>query len=112
MITMTTVLCRKSKQNNSCHRYTLLIGSIIAAATAIVAGTFAGARPALAQTLSAEDFARRTIERRAIEAINWGMSAVNFECLYESMRNRWRAWSLRATRFVLPGVWNYSSQKA
>jgi hypothetical protein len=32
-----------------------------------------------AQNLSADDLARRTIERRAVEAIIWGMPAVNFE---------------------------------
>ena len=30
-----------------------------------------------AQNLPAEDLARRTIERRAVEAVIWGMPAVN-----------------------------------
>jgi hypothetical protein len=30
-----------------------------------------------ATVVSSEDLARRAIERRAIEAINWGMPAVN-----------------------------------
>jgi hypothetical protein len=38
-----------------------------------------------AQNLSADDLARRAIERRATEAINWGMSAVNFDLLYQAM---------------------------
>jgi hypothetical protein len=34
---------------------------------------------ARAQDFSAEDLARRTIERRAIEAVIWGMPAVNLD---------------------------------
>ena len=37
------------------------------------------------QAFSVEDLARRAIERRAVEAVNWGMSAVNFELMYQSM---------------------------
>ena len=37
------------------------------------------------QSYSAEDLARRAVERRAIEAVNWGMSAVNFDLMYQSM---------------------------
>jgi hypothetical protein len=40
---------------------------------------------AQAQTSSPEDLNRRAIERRAIEAVNWGMSAVNFDLMYQSM---------------------------
>ncbi|MBX9823867.1 MAG: DUF1254 domain-containing protein [Xanthobacteraceae bacterium] len=39
----------------------------------------------LTQTNSADDLARRAVERRAVEAINWGMSAVNFDLLCQSM---------------------------
>jgi hypothetical protein len=38
-----------------------------------------------AQTLSTEDLARRTIERRAIEAVIWGMPAVNTDLMYQEM---------------------------
>ena len=31
------------------------------------------------QTISAHDLTRRTIERRAVEAVNWGMPAVNYD---------------------------------
>ena len=31
------------------------------------------------QTISADDLTRRTIERRAVEAVNWGMPAVNYD---------------------------------
>ncbi len=37
-----------------------------------------------AQTLSADDLARRTIERRAIEAIIWGMPVVNYDLMYQA----------------------------
>lgn len=33
----------------------------------------------------AEDVGRRAVERRAVKTVNWGMSAVNFEVLYEAM---------------------------
>src|SRR4029077_7374307 len=34
---------------------------------------------------SSEDLARRTIERRAVEAVIWGMPAVNFDLMYQAM---------------------------
>jgi hypothetical protein len=37
------------------------------------------------QDFSAEDLARRTIERRAVEAVNWGMPAVNFDLMLQAM---------------------------
>ena len=40
------------------------------------------------QSLSAEDLARRTIERRAIEAMNWGMAAVNTDLMLQEMLNK------------------------
>src|SRR6516162_788086 len=43
------------------------------------------ATSAQAQTFSAEEVSRRAIERRAVEAVNWGMSAVNFDLMYQSM---------------------------
>jgi hypothetical protein len=38
-----------------------------------------------AQTYSADELARRNVERRAFEAVIWGMPAVNFELLYQGM---------------------------
>jgi hypothetical protein len=38
-----------------------------------------------AQNLSADDLARRTIERRAVEAVIWGMPAVNYELMLQQM---------------------------
>jgi hypothetical protein len=48
---------------------------------------FATASPH-AQNLSADDLARRTIERRAVEAVNWGMSAVNYDLMLQEMLNK------------------------
>ena len=47
-----------------------------------------GANSAKAQTLSPEDIARRAVERRAVEAVNWGMSAVNTDLMLQEMLNK------------------------
>ncbi|MBX9589363.1 MAG: DUF1254 domain-containing protein [Hyphomonadaceae bacterium] len=39
-----------------------------------------------AQNFSAEEIERRTVERRAVEAIIWGMPAVNFDLMYQAVR--------------------------
>ena len=36
------------------------------------------------QKLSAEELARRTVERRAVEAVIWGIPAVNFDLMFQS----------------------------
>jgi hypothetical protein len=38
----------------------------------------------LAQHFSALDLARRTVERRAVEAVIWGMPAVNYDLMYQA----------------------------
>jgi hypothetical protein len=38
-----------------------------------------------AQNFSADDLARHTIERRAVEAVVWGMPAVNFDLMLQEM---------------------------
>ena len=43
------------------------------------------ATSALGQDFSADELARRTIERRAVEAVIWGMPAVNTELMYQAM---------------------------
>jgi hypothetical protein len=44
------------------------------------------AKPATtAQSFSNEDLARRTIQRRGVEAVIWGMPAVNFDRMYQAM---------------------------
>jgi hypothetical protein len=45
------------------------------------------AASAHAQHFSAEDLARRTIERRAVEAVIWGMPAVNFNLMLQAFVN-------------------------
>ena len=39
----------------------------------------------LAQEFSANDLAKRAIERRAVEAVIWGMPAVNYELMLHEM---------------------------
>jgi hypothetical protein len=41
--------------------------------------------PVRAQDFSAQDLARRTVERRAVEAVIWGMPAVNYDLMYQAM---------------------------
>ena len=41
-----------------------------------------------AENYSSEDLGRRTIERRAVEAVNWGMSAVNYDLMLQEMLNK------------------------
>src|SRR5262245_60141429 len=41
-----------------------------------------------AQGLSADDLARRTIERRAVEAVIWGMPAVNYDLMLQEMLSK------------------------
>jgi hypothetical protein len=55
--------------------------------TIIGIATLAFGMPAYAQSqaLSADDLAHRAIERRAIEAMIWGMPAVNTELMYQAM---------------------------
>ena len=45
----------------------------------------APAASARVQTFSSEQLARRTVERRAIEAVIWGTPAVNFDLMYQAM---------------------------
>ena len=40
---------------------------------------------AFAQTPTSDQLARRTIERRAVEAVNWGMAAVNTDLMLQEM---------------------------
>src|SRR5277367_4379875 len=42
-------------------------------------------RTATPEGFSAEDLARRAIERRAVEAVIWSMPAVNFDVMYQAM---------------------------
>ena len=51
------------------------------AALALICGAASGHT----QNFTADDLARRTIERRAVEAIIWGMPAVNYDLMYQAM---------------------------
>ena len=42
------------------------------------------AQQASSQTISADELARRTIERRAVEAVIWGMPAVNYDLMLQA----------------------------
>jgi hypothetical protein len=54
--------------------------------TVLVALAFVcAAASAQTQNFSAEDLARRTIERRAVEAVIWGMPAVNYDLMLQEM---------------------------
>ena len=53
-------------------------------ALAALAAIFVAAS-AQAQDFSPEDLARRTIERRAVEAVIWGMPAVNYDLMLQEM---------------------------
>ena len=60
--------------------------TILALACGLVLSTFNNR--ALAQKFSTEELTRRTIERRAVEAVNWGMSAVNYDLMLQEMLNK------------------------
>jgi hypothetical protein len=53
--------------------------------TVIAALVLAFAASAQAQNFSADDLKRRTIERRAVEAVIWGMPAVNYDLMLQEM---------------------------
>src|SRR3982751_5366275 len=57
---------------------TLLAGAILLGSAAAL----------LAQPLVSEDLTRRTIERRAVEAVIWGMPAVNTDLMLQEMLSK------------------------
>ena len=58
------------------------------AVLAVLALFWAVSSSANAQNLSAEDLARRAIERRAVEAVIWGMAAVNYDLMLQEMLSK------------------------
>jgi hypothetical protein len=52
---------------------------------AVVLAVICGSAPARAQALSSEDLASRNIHRRAVEAVIWGMPAVNTDLMLQEM---------------------------
>ena len=71
-----------AKQSGTVFPSRKAIGRAILLATPAFACTTMVAQ---AQTLSAQDLDRRTIERRAVEAVIWGMPAVNYDLMYQEM---------------------------
>lgn len=83
------------------RRDLLVFGTSVAAATALGTADFTGSVHAEAQSdttgkadaavsshpksLSSEDLDRRTIEQRAVEAVIWGMPAVNYDLMLQEM---------------------------
>src|SRR5271155_879259 len=63
------------------------------------------AKAALAklQDLSTEQLTCRVVERRAFEAVVWGMPAVNFELMYEAAASAKGAWNQIIYWSRLPG---------
>ena len=60
-----------------------MIRTVVAAIALIGAAT-----SAQVQSFSTEDLSRRTIERRAVEAVIWGMPAVNYDLMLQEMINK------------------------
>jgi hypothetical protein len=58
----------------------MMIRIVLAALLAMLA-----AMPLLAQAPPADELARRAIERRAVEAVIWGMPAVNYDLMLQEM---------------------------
>jgi len=54
-------------------------------ATLAILASLCAASTARAENLSADDLAHRQIERRAVEAVFWGMSAVNTDLMLQEM---------------------------
>jgi len=57
--------------------------TLLAALAVVCAST-----SAQAQTLSAEDLVLRTVRRRAVEAVIWGMPVVNYDLMYQEMARK------------------------
>ena len=51
---------------------------------ALIAGGDTWSAIAEAQPFSAEELARRTVERRVVEAVIWGMPAVNYDLMFQA----------------------------
>ncbi len=66
--------------------------TLLSAAALMTGGTIApmptSAQASTAAQKSSEDLTLRTIERRAIEAVNWGMAAVNYDLMLQEMLNK------------------------
>src|SRR5678815_4402606 len=48
-------------------------------------GTTTPSSAKAAPVLTPEQIGQRAVQRRAVEAVNWGMPAVNFDLMYQAM---------------------------
>jgi len=80
--------------NRACHLYaiahTLTLSALFACrqsaeTTANAPSGKSETAPNESKVLTHEDLARRAVERRAIEAVIWGMPAVNYDLMYQAM---------------------------
>jgi hypothetical protein len=67
------------------RRQTLVTAAALVASETIGPAPTSAQASVPAQVFSADDLARRTVERRAIEAVIWGMPAVNFDLMLQAM---------------------------
>jgi hypothetical protein len=61
--------------------------------------------PARGENFSAEELNRRTIERRAVEAVIWGMPAVNYELMRQEMLSKTAARENEIIYWSRPADW-------
>lgn len=61
-----------------------LVAAALNAVTIATLATVAAAMPAVAQTLPADSLVGRQIQRRATEAVIWGMPAVNYDLMFQA----------------------------
>jgi hypothetical protein len=82
-----TALTRKDVPPRRNWTATANVGLSIALATAHPTAPMVTTIASGAQNISADDLARRSIERRAVEAVNWGMAAVNYDLMKKLLAN-------------------------
>ena len=67
------------------------------------------AQQATSQTFSADELARRTIERRAVEAVIWGMPTVNYDLMRQAAIHEAKA-RRTADRLLVPTAPSWKNQ--
>jgi len=67
------------------RRSIFLGGATVVVVSTLVSAAAITSTSALAQSLSAQGLNDRVIERRAIEAVIWGMPAVNYDLMLQEM---------------------------
>ena len=92
------------------RRETIIGATRLAAASALGAEAALAPSPASAQTSpsaqtqSPQDLARRQIERRAAEAVIWGMPAVNYDLMLQEMLGKTAGKDLTSDKATWPAV--------